>query len=86
MPFEPITKTKQKQLARETAKKAFGIKYPSNYQVGQARKIVMQLVNENPKKYLQWHRKYIIPLSNTIIEDAAERLNPQQSLFEMEVI
>lgn len=75
MAWQPITKVKQKDLARKSAKKAFG--NPSNYQVGQARKILMELVNSEPKKYLEYHEKYVTPNSDLIIQDTAEQLISQ---------
>ena len=84
--WEPMTQAKQKELARETASKAFNVKYPNNYQVGQARKIVKQIVDEDPTKYLEFHEKFCRAKSDLIVTDAAELLNPQQSLFEMDEV
>ena len=83
--WDGLTKTKQKELARQTASKAFNVKYPNNYQVGQARKIIRQIVNDDPAKYLNFYDKYCTPKSKEIVEDAAKLLNPQDSLFDLEM-
>ena len=82
--MEYLTKTKQKELARKTASKAFNVKYPSNYQVGQARKVINTMVNYEPAKYVEFHGKYCTPHSDIIVEDAAVLLNPQPTLFDLE--
>ena len=76
-----LSQKKQKELARAAANKAFG--KASNYQVGQARKILVQMVDDDPKNYIDMHgsvKSYYTILSDKIIEDAAEKLKPA-SLF-----
>ena len=48
--MEYLTKTKQKQLARKVAAKAHRVKYPNNYQIGQARKKINEMINNDPTK------------------------------------
>ena len=85
--MEYLTKTKQKQLARKVAAKAHRVKYPNNYQIGQARKKINEMVNNDPIKYVEFHGKYCIPHSDDIIiDDAVELLNSQQTLFDMEEV
>ena len=63
-----LTVTKQKALGREVAAAVYTT--PSNYQVGQGRKAVCEVVNENPKEYITIHARYCTPISERIVEDA----------------
>ena len=60
-----LTITKQKQLARKAAQIAFG--RASNYQIGRMRKKIVELVNGDPSKYLDFHDKYVTPKSDELI-------------------
>ena len=70
-----LTKTARKKLARQAAIKAHG--KASNYQVGQAGKIIDELVNDNPKKFIDFSNpRYCTPKHQVIIDAAAAALQP----------
>ena len=67
-----LTKTARKKLARQAAVKAHG--KPSNYQVGQAGKIIDKLVDENPKQFIEFHTLYCTPKHDEIVSEAVKAL------------
>ena len=64
-----LTKTARKKLARQAATKVHG--KASNYHVGQAGKIIDELVNDNPKAFIEFHDTYCTPKHQAIIDAAA---------------
>ena len=79
MPTEYLTKAARKRIARQAASEVY--KKPTNYQVGQAGKIIDEIVEADPKKYIEFHDKYCTPKHEAIIEATVERLKPQTELF-----
>ena len=74
-----LTKTKQKVLARRVAIAVCGKPKPSPRDIGTARKAINQLVDENPKKYLEFHPKYVTPRSDDlIVADTVQTLQSEQ--------
>lgn len=81
-----ISKAKMKDLARKTARQAFSVKYPNNYQVGQARKAIEKMIGDDHWKYVTNHGKYCTPNENLIISDGAALLTPQSMMFQLEEV
>ena len=80
MPTEYLTKAARKRIARQAASEVY--KKPTNYQVGQAGKIIDEIVEADPKKYIDFsNTKYCTPKHEAIIETTVERLKPQTELF-----
>ena len=84
-----LTKTARKKLARQAAAEAYG-KKPNNYQVGKAGKIIDKLVNDNPKKFINFddvryctpkHEAIITATIKVIIAESEALLGNQQKLF-----
>ena len=68
-----LTKTARKKLARQAATQVHGT--ASNYQVGQAGKIIDKLVNDNPKQFINFDDvRYCTPKHEVIIAAAVEEL------------
>ena len=75
-----LTKTARQKLARQAATKAHG--KPSNHQVGQAGKVIDELVDDNPKRFIDFSNpRYCTPRHDEIITATVEALNPQQELI-----
>lgn len=73
MPFDYLTATKQKALARKVGKKLYN--RPSPRQLGEIRQRINSLVNDNPKAYLDFHPTYVTPKSDDlIVNDTAESI------------
>ena len=80
MPTEYLTKAARKRIARQAASEVY--KKPTNYQVGQAGKIIDEIVEADPKMYIDFsNTKYCTPKHEAIIEATVERLKPQTELF-----
>ena len=79
MAYQYLTKAARKCMARKAVEKVF--KNPTNYQVGQAGKIIDEIVEANPKQFIEFHEKHCTPKHEAIIEATAERLKPQTTLF-----
>ena len=76
-----LTATARKKLAKRTATEAFG-KRPSPNQIGDAGKIIDEIVNADPKRFIDFSNPaYCTPRHDAIIEAATEKLNPQPTLF-----
>ena len=68
-----LTKTARKKIARQAATKAHG--KASNYQVGQAGKIIDEIVDDNPKQFIDFSNpQYCTPKHDAIITAVVERL------------
>lgn len=68
-----LTKTARKKLARQAATEAYG--KPSNYQVGQAGKIIDKIIDEDPKRFIDFSNpRYCTPKHAEIISAASEVL------------
>ena len=74
-----LTKTARNKLARHAANKAFD--KANNYQVGQAGKIIDEIVDKNPKQFIEFHARYCTPKHDTIINETVKRLKLQEDLF-----
>ena len=76
-----LTKTARKKLARRTAIKAYG-KRPSPNQIGDAGKVIDAIIDADPDRFIDFSNSaYCTPRHDAIIEAAAEKLNPQPTLF-----
>ena len=75
-----LTKVKRQELARKTAIAVFGIK-ASNYQVGKAGKVIDKMIDENTKKYIEFHDKYCSPNSDLIVKDASSFLDTNRGML-----
>ena len=70
-----LTKTARKKLARQAATKANGGTRASNHQVGQAGKIIDQLVDDNPKQFIDFSNvRYCTPKHDEIVNATAAAL------------
>lgn len=70
-----LTKTARKKLARQAATKANGGTRASNHQVGIAGKTIDRLVDENPKRFIDFSNvRYCTPRHDEIINATAEAL------------
>ena len=76
-----LTKTARQKLARKAATQAFG-KKPSPRQIGDAGKVIDQIVNNDPARFIDFSNgAYCTPRHDEIIEAVSEELNPQPTLF-----
>ena len=75
-----LTKTARQKLARQAAVKAHG-KTASNYQVGEAGKIIDRIVTANPTDFIEFHDRYCTPKHEAIVTATATELTSQLSLF-----
>ena len=76
----PITQRKKKEVARKAVEKAFG--KVNTKHLKEAHAIILQLLDENPNRYLEFHEKFVRTIEEPLIDDTADRLNPQPLLFE----
>lgn len=67
-----LTKTARKKLARQAANRAYG--KANNHQVGRAGKMIDEIVNENPKEFIEFHDRYCTPKHEAIITAVSETL------------
>lgn len=75
-----LTVTKQKILARKVAAQVWT--KPSSRQLGEARQCIVEMVDAEPRKYIEFHAAYCTPKSDDlIIKDAAALLNNQGRLL-----
>ena len=70
--WKALTNKKRQELARRVADEAFGKR--SAYHVGQAGKVIDNLVNLKPSKYLNFYDKYCTPIDDDIVSDAVETI------------
>lgn len=77
---EYLTKVKRQELARKVAVSVFG-ESTSNYQVGKAGKVIDKMIDENPKKYIEFNDKYCSPKSDLILKDASSFFDTQRSML-----
>ena len=78
--WHAITLKKRKQLARRSVEKANG-NTRSPAELGKARKIIEEIVKDDPTRYLDFHERYCTPKDAEIITETAKRLTPQLQLF-----
>ena len=75
-----LTKTARKKLARQAATKAHG--KPNNHQIGEAGKKIDELVDADPKRFIDFSNvAYCTPKHEAIIEATAASLQDQFTLF-----
>ena len=67
-----LTITAQKKLASQAVKKAFG-KY-NNYQKGIARHIIVEIVNTDPTRFIEFYDRYCTPKHDEIVTETANQL------------
>ena len=67
-----LTKTARKKLARRAANEAYG--KASNYQVGQAGKVIDKIVDEDPKRFIEFHDRYCSPKHDEIVNETVAQL------------
>ena len=72
-----LTKIARKKLARQAATKAHG--KASNYQARQAGKIIDEIVDDNPKQFIEFHDRYCTPKHDAIITAVVEVLKEAES-------
>ena len=76
-----LTKVARQKLARKAATQAHGTR-PTNHQIGQAGKVIDELVDRNPKQFIDFSNvKYCTPRNEVIIDAATKALAEQLTLF-----
>ena len=75
-----LTKTARGKLARTAASQAHG--KPNTHQIGEAGKVIDELIEADPKRFIDFSNvAYCTPRHEAIITAAAEKLQSQFSLF-----
>ena len=78
--WHAITMKKRKQLARKAVEAANG-NTRSTKALADARRIIEEIVRDDPAQYLNFFEKYCTPKDAEIIAEVTRRLTPQPSLF-----
>lgn len=74
-----LTKTARSKLARRAATEAHG--KPNNYQVGEAGKVIDDIVDKDPQRFIDFSNpRYCTPKHDEIVKGAVETLT-QGRLF-----
>ena len=71
-----LTKTARQKLARQAANRAYG--KANNHQVGVAGKMIDEMVDEDPKQFIEFHDRYCTPKHEAIITAVSETLIAEQ--------